>query len=147
MPSTDPAAADAASAPAVLAETAATPLRVACFCARWCRLCGDYRAVFESVLAEQGLADRGAWIDIEDDEAVLGAIEVDDFPTLLIARGTVPVFFGPLTPQPGTLSRLLRGAQADALGRLDDAEVVALLDRVDAWRPARHAGEAATPPG
>lgn len=110
----------------------AAPLRVACFCARWCRLCGDYRAVFDGVLSEAGLA--GAWVDIEDDEAVLGPLDVDDFPTLLIARGAQPVFFGPLTPQPGTLARLLRSALDDQLGHLDDPEVAALTARVAAWQ-------------
>jgi len=37
---------------------------------------------------------RWLWVDIEDEEALLGAVEVDDFPTLLVADRRGPRFFG-----------------------------------------------------
>ncbi|GAP37865.1 thioredoxin domain-containing protein [Piscinibacter sakaiensis] len=125
-------------------DAAAPPLLVACLCARWCRLCGEYAAVFADAAAREADAARFVWIDIEDDEAVLGPVEVDDFPTLLIARGAEARFFGPLTPQPGTLARLLRSARDDALGRADGAALPALVARV--WAHAR-AGAGAGPAG
>ena len=106
------------------------PLLVACLCAGWCGLCRDYRAVFDAAAAASPPGDRFVWVDIEDDEAVLGPVDVDDFPTLLIARGDKALFFGPVTPQPGTLARLLQSAQADELGRIGDAEITELVARV-----------------
>lgn len=106
------------------------PLLVACFCARWCRLCDDYHAVFDAARHAAGAASRFAWIDIEDDEQLLGPVDIVDFPTLLIVRGEAPLFFGPLTPQPATLARLLRSARSHGLGRLDDATIDALAARI-----------------
>lgn len=108
-------------------------LLVACLCAAWCKLCDDYRAVFAGARTVTGGQAQFVWLDIEDDEAVLGPLDVDNFPTLLIARGDAPVFFGTLTPQPGTLARLLQKALVDDLGRVDDAAARALVVRVRAW--------------
>jgi hypothetical protein len=87
-------------------------LRVACLCAGWCRTCDGYRLTFEQVvgdLRERGVV--GLWVDVEDDAEMLGAIDIENFPTLLIARGRDEVlFFGPITPQPGTLARLINAA-------------------------------------
>ncbi|MFG5410330.1 energy transducer TonB [Piscinibacter sakaiensis] len=104
---------------------------VACLCARWCRLCGEYAAVFADAAAREADAARFVWIDIEDDEAVLGPVEVDDFPTLLIARGAEARFFGPLTPQPGTLARLLRSARAGAQARPDAPRYALRAERAE----------------
>ena len=108
-----------------------SPLLVACLCAQWCKLCDDYRAVFDAA-AQAGSRPhaRFVWIDIEDDETVLGPVDVDDFPTLLIVSGDTPLFFGPLTPHPGTLARLLKSAAADELGQLTDSATRALAVRV-----------------
>lgn len=51
---------------------------------------------------------RFVWVDIEDQADLVDPIEVDDFPTLLIASAAEPRFFGPLTPQAGTLERIVR---------------------------------------
>ncbi len=103
------------------------PLLVACLCAAWCGTCTDYRAVFDRLAAEPDAAgDRWVWVDIEDDEAVLGAIDVDDFPTLLIARGDTPVFFGPVTPHAQTARQLVERARAGGLGTLTDAHLPGL---------------------
>lgn len=109
---------------------AGAPLLVACFCARWCKLCDDYRAVFDAARDAAGAASRFVWIDIEDDEQLLGPVDIVDFPTLLIARSDAVLFFGPLTPQPATLARLLRSAGSDGLGRLDDGMIDALAARI-----------------
>ncbi len=109
----------------------AEPLLVACLCASWCSLCTDYRAVFHSIAAADTSA-RYRWVDIEDEEALLGPIEVDDFPTLLLARGATVLFLGPLTPQPTTLTRLIDSARAGVLARIDTPEVIALAARIAA---------------
>jgi hypothetical protein len=68
-------------------------LLVVCLCAEWCVVCREYRARFEQVRAQwPGVAFR--WVDIEDESDLVDPVEVDDFPTLLILRGSAPAFFG-----------------------------------------------------
>lgn len=82
-------------------------LLVACLCARWCTTCEEYRNTFDA-LAQRYPKARLRWIDIEDEDELVGDIEVENFPTVLIALAGVPVFFGTLMPHPETLDRLLR---------------------------------------
>ena len=71
------------------------------------------------------------WVDIEDEAEVMGDVDVETFPTLLIACGAEVHHFGALPPQPEVLVRLLGGFQADP-GRVPrtDAEAKALWQRV-----------------
>lgn len=85
-------------------------LRVVCLCADWCGVCRDYRATFDSASATFGARAEFSWIDIEDDAALLDDVDVENFPTLLIAHGARVLFFGTVTPQPATLGRLVQGA-------------------------------------
>ena len=88
-------------------HTPASPVSwVICLCADWCGLCRDYQEVFAKVQARHPFS-RFVWLDIEDQAELVGDIDVDTFPTLLIAEGLEVRFFGPLTPQLQTLSRLL----------------------------------------
>ena len=92
-------------------------VHVACLCAGWCHLCDDYRAVLRAVAAEMSpcAADlQWHWIDIEDEADLIGEIDVETFPTLVIADRTAVRFAGPLMPQPETLRRLLRATVVDA---------------------------------
>ena len=94
------------------------PLLVACLCAQWCGTCRDYEAVFlEAQTQFQGQASF-VRIDIEDDEALLDGLDIENFPTLLIASGDRVLFFGTITPHPQTLTRLVAGALAGDLGPL-----------------------------
>jgi hypothetical protein len=52
------------------------------------------------------------WVDIEDDEDALGTVEVDDFPTLLIARAGQICHFAAVMPSAPTGRRLVRRALA-----------------------------------
>jgi thioredoxin 1 len=93
------------------APAAEIRLTVACLCAQWCRTCDGYREVFNQVLLaldDAGL--HGMWVDVEDQADVIGAIDVETFPTLLIARGDEVLFFGPVTPHAQTLQRLIHAA-------------------------------------
>jgi len=86
-------------------------LTVACLCAQWCRTCDGYREVFDQVvlaLADAGV--QGMWVDVEDQADVIGAIDVENFPTLLMACGDEVLFFGPVTPHAQTLQRLIDAA-------------------------------------
>jgi thioredoxin 1 len=100
---------------------------VICLCAEWCGVCRDYRPVFEAVAARHpGL--RFAWIDIEDEAERLGDLDIETFPTLLVAEGESQRFLGTLTPHAETLSRLLESLQIPGGRRLDgDALTVSLV--------------------
>ncbi len=109
------------------------PLRVVCLCAAWCGVCGDYRAVFDAARAEGAATARFAWIDIEDDAELLDDVDVENFPTLLIAQGERALFFGTITPQPATLARLVERARSGELPPVTAApEVEALVRRLHA---------------
>ncbi|MEK9952552.1 MAG: thioredoxin family protein [Curvibacter sp.] len=105
-------------------------LDVVCLCAQWCGNCRDYLPVFESMRERfSGLA-RLTWIDIEDQSEVLGETEVENFPTLLILRGELPLFLGPLTPQPAMLAQLVQSALDGRLPVQADPALQALAGRV-----------------
>jgi hypothetical protein len=81
-------------------------VRVAVLCAAWCRTCGEFRPVIDALAAARpGL--RVLWIDIEDDAALCDDLDIDDFPTLLVARGDVPLFFGASLPLADVVARLV----------------------------------------
>jgi len=104
-----------------------TPL-VACLCATWCRVCDSYHEVFAQ-LRERHPGIRFVWVDIEDDEELVGDLEVETFPTLLVGQGAQLQFIGPVTPQLATAERLLAGlAGADAVAASPAAQ--ALLARL-----------------
>lgn len=88
---------------------------VACLCAAWCGTCTEYRAVFEALAARHS-AHSFVWIDIEDQADVVGDLDVDNFPTLLIQQRDVVAFFGPVLPDLHLADRLLQAqlAQSDA---------------------------------
>jgi thiol-disulfide isomerase/thioredoxin len=79
---------------------------VACLCAAWCGTCGSYRATFESVAAKH--PDKTfVWIDIEDNADLLGDLDVENFPTLLIQHADKVTFFGTVLPDGGIADRLV----------------------------------------
>jgi thioredoxin 1 len=84
---------------------------VACLCAAWCGTCGGYRAAFESVAARH--PDKTfVWIDIEDQADVVGDLDVDNFPTLLLQKDDTVAFFGTMLPDAALAERLVQ-AQAE----------------------------------
>jgi thioredoxin 1 len=90
---------------------------VVALCADWCSQCRGYRKVFEGVASEFPAA-RFFWVDVEDDEDIAGELDIETFPTVLVADHGLLKFFGPLTTQPGVLQRLLQsrlGPQTVAL--------------------------------
>ncbi len=99
--------------PASAADSPATPSAawwVVCLCANWCGVCRDYRALFDT-LAQAHPGARFVWVDVEDEEDVAGDLDVETFPTLLIADGQHARFLGPLLPQAPVLARLLTSLQ------------------------------------
>lgn len=97
----------------VAAELAGQRWTVACLCAGWCGTCTSYRDTFDELAARH--PDKlFLWIDIEDQAAVVGELDIENFPTLLIQRADQVAFFGTVLPDPGLAHRLVQ-AQA-ALG-------------------------------
>src|SRR4051794_382199 len=88
------------------ASSTATPLWVICLCAEWCNVCRSWRAAFDEAAASHPQL-RFAWVDVEDEADAMGDLDIETFPTVLVARGSQPLFFGPVQPSPAQLSRLL----------------------------------------
>jgi thioredoxin 1 len=92
------------------------PLLVACLCAAWCGTCRDYAPLLAGLERRIGAPLNTRWIDIEDEADLVDGIDVENFPTLLIARGERLLFFGTVLPHASTLQRLVETALADELG-------------------------------
>jgi thiol-disulfide isomerase/thioredoxin len=95
----------------------ASTVHIACLCAAWCRLCDEYRPMLQALAAEftrAGVRAHWHWIDIEDEADLVGELDVETFPTLVIADDTQVRFAGPVTPQRETLQRLLRATVLEA---------------------------------
>lgn len=82
-------------------------------CAEWCGVCRAFQPACQSFVQsnpEVGLY----WIDIEDEADRLGTLEVETFPTIAIARGADPVFFGPMKPDMRQVESLMNASQDKA---------------------------------
>ena len=111
-------------------------VHVVCLCAAWCRTCESYQEIFEAACAElpqAGLHVR--WIDIEDEADLVGDLDIETFPTLLIADDTHVRFAGPLTPQPETLRRVLRAHLTQGNAPHVTADIESLVQRLRAAHP------------
>lgn len=93
---------------AAIARAFATPSRmiVVSLCAAWCDTCEQFRTGFDR-LAKARPQMTFVWLDIEDDAAIAGDVDVENFPTLAIYRGTNPLHFGVSLPHETTVGRLL----------------------------------------
>ena len=114
-------------------ESPAPALFVACLCAAWCGTCKDYAPVFARLQHEFPLL-QWRWVDIEDEADRVDPVEVENFPTLLIATDGQVRFFGSVTPQPETLKRLVQAHAANTGPSRLPTEVQALMDRLIADR-------------
>jgi thioredoxin 1 len=111
-------------------------LRIACLCAAWCRTCDGYRPTLAAATASFVAAGQAApprWIDIEDEAELVGDLDIETFPTLLLADERGVLFAGALTPQPEMLRRLVATAlAADAQPVAAGADWQALAARLAA---------------
>ncbi|MCB1977906.1 MAG: thioredoxin family protein [Burkholderiaceae bacterium] len=104
---------------------------VVCLCAAWCNTCTDYRPIFRAVAGEWPQM-RFEWVDIEDESELAGDLDVETFPTVLIADADGARFLGPLLPHAAVLSRLIASLRDAAPGgqAQTDPEAQAVFDRV-----------------
>ena len=111
-------------------EISPTGWWVVCLCASWCGVCRDYRVLFNA-LAQAHAEVRFVWVDVEDEEDLAGDLDVETFPTLLIADGRQARFLGPLLPLVPVLARLLASLQdAPAPQAAVSAQAQAVFERV-----------------
>lgn len=112
-------------------HAASLPAAVTVFalCAAWCDTCRAFRPVFDR-LADAHRDARFIWLDIEDEAALVGDIDVENFPTLAVFRGNVPVFFGVCLPQPAVIARLIAAFMEDEPVRAAVPDAVAALPRL-----------------
>lgn len=102
---------------------------VVCLCAAWCGVCREYGAVFEALrAAHPGV--RFEWVDVEDEEDLAGDLDVETFPTVLVADGFHARFLGPVLPQAGVLTRMLAALREQAGGTPVGAQAQAVFERV-----------------
>jgi thioredoxin 1 len=105
---------------------------VICLCAEWCGVCREWRDAFtQAAAAHPGM--HFAWVDVEDEAQAMGEVDIETFPTLLIAREDEALFLGSLQPSAAQVGRLiasLRDNPAPAPGM--PAEATALLHRLTA---------------
>ena len=103
------------------APAAAPVLDIVCLCAAWCGTCRDYEATF-AALQSALPGHRYRWIDIEDEAELAGDIDVETFPTLMLAHRGRVLFAGPVLPRLGDAQRLVEvlEAQLQAVAALPD---------------------------
>lgn len=111
-------------------------VQVACLCADWCGTCRDYAQDYATLQASR--PDIGFhWVDVEEQAELLGELDIENFPTLLIGVGGQPVFFGVLLPHIQTLERLLQEAPGRRpLAEGEHSETLRQLLKTLALRPA-----------
>lgn len=93
---------------------ASTVLDVSCLCAAWCRTCDEYADVFRQLQQAQP-GHRYRWIDIEDEAELIGDVDVETFPTLLLSHQGQVLFAGPVLPRLADVQRLVQVGGDQAL--------------------------------
>jgi len=112
-------------------QPSADTWRVVCLCAAWCGVCREWTPVFEQLAAAYPQV-RFAWVDVEDEADAMGDVDIETFPTVLVAQGSHARFFGPVQPSPVQLSRLLdKLISSPATERAAAPEAGPLLARLD----------------
>ena len=109
-------------------------LLVACLCADWCGACREYQSRFKQLQA--AFPDvQFVWVDVEDESELVDPVEVENFPTLLMATPEGVQFFGTVMPHLETLQRLIEtrlapGAPAQAHEPMVEALAKRLWGRI-----------------
>ena len=105
---------------------------VVCLCAEWCGVCREWRDAFTQAAAEHPEL-RFAWVDVEDEAEAMGDVDIETFPTVLIAHAGRPLFFGPVLPSGNQFTRLIASLRQDPTGAgAVSAEAAPLLARLAA---------------
>lgn len=111
---------------------------VLALCAEWCGACREFRPLLERIAAARPQL-LFAWADTENDADALGDVDVDDFPTLLVARGATVLHYGVSLPLEAVVARLV-----DVLAQAADAGPAAAVPDAARELAQRLADSAAT---
>lgn len=82
-------------------------------CAAWCGTCKEFAETFADLAASR-TGDTFVWLDIEDDAALAGDIDVENFPTIAVYAHDRLVHFGVSLPHRQVVARLLTALDADS---------------------------------
>lgn len=104
---------------------------VICLCAEWCGVCREWRDAFMQAAAAHPEL-RFAWVDIEDEADAMGDVDIETFPTVLIAREGQPLFYGPVLPSGTQFTRLIASLQEHSGATAVAREAAPLLERLTA---------------
>ena len=103
------------------------------FCAAWCGTCKGFMATTQE-LAQQFPTATFMWIDIEDDAAVAGDVDVVNFPSFAVFRKQTAVHYGVSLPHQGVVKRLLAALFAGSIREADvPEEVLELPEKIQKW--------------
>jgi thioredoxin-like negative regulator of GroEL len=103
--------------------------QVLCLCADWCGTCREWRPQLLAQAAQMPGVGFG-WVDVEDQANAVGDLEIQTFPTLLIAQGSRVRFLGPVLPAAAAITRLLETLDSDPKAGNPSADADALLARL-----------------
>jgi hypothetical protein len=83
-------------------------LDVVCLCAEWCSACRAWRPDWNVAVARHP-QHRWQWLDIEDEPDLMDEVglDIETFPTVLIARSGKALFLSAIPPQPEFLDHLI----------------------------------------
>ena len=83
-------------------------LQVVCLCADWCSACRAWQPDWEAMAARHPQL-QWQWIDIEDEAELMDSVglEIETFPTVLVARGGRALFLSSIPPQTAFLDNLI----------------------------------------
>ena len=107
-------------------------LRVVSLCAEWCSACRAWRPVRDAVAARHP-QHHWQWLDIEDEPDLMDEVglDIETFPTVLIARGEQALFLGAIPPQAAFLENLItRLDREEAVPQGATPQAVALAARL-----------------
>ena len=114
-------------------DTTGDALVVIGLCAAWCATCREFAAAFATLRSERP-DRRFVWIDIEDESALAGDVDIENFPSLAVFKHDKPLFFGVTEPQLRVVGRLLDALEASVHPVVVPPEVGALYRALPAAR-------------
>ena len=84
---------------------------VVCLCAAWCGVCKAYEKDFQALAAR--FPGLGFYcVDVEDEADAMGEVDIETFPTLLLAKGGQVHHIGAMLPQTEVLARHIQSLLA-----------------------------------
>jgi len=98
-------------------------------CAAWCGTCREFRDTFDALKAARP-DRRFVWLDIEDDSALAGDLDIENFPSLAVFVGERALFYGVTEPAFGTVARLLDALEVGTATTAVPLEVTALREAI-----------------